>query len=54
MKNAATQMENQQFSLHGGPGGGGSTQVRRFLILINIESLYLIKEVAVEAPLMDA
>ena len=30
--------------LHGGPGGGGSTQVRRFSILTSIELLYLIKE----------
>jgi proline iminopeptidase len=40
--------------LHGGPGGGGSTSVRNFLILIVTELLFLIREVAEEASLMDA
>ena len=34
--------------LHGGPGGGGSTKVRGFLIQNSIESSYLINAVAVE------
>ena len=40
--------------LHGGPGGGGSTQVRRFFsILTSIELLYLIKEDVVGVLHMD-
>ena len=34
--------------LHGGPGGGGDVNVRRFLIQRFIVLLFLIKEVAAE------